>query len=231
MSNFSKKEYEKIIRNFKKERFNFINNFKSNDSKKIFLRHDVDFSLEYALEIAEINSKNNISATFFFMISNNFYNLASIYSKNLVNKISNLKQSISLHFDPEIYTNIHSGLKKELKIFENLFGKKLKIISIHRPRKFLDKGIKFKNINHTYEDKYFKHTKYISDSKGAFFYDDPRSSKILKSHLNIQLLIHPIWWIEKGNTATQKLNSFLLKKNYFLNNEIALNVKLYKNLS
>tara|TARA_B100001175_G_C19377276_1_gene574774 strand:+ start:285 stop:986 length:702 start_codon:yes stop_codon:yes gene_type:complete len=227
--NFSKKEYIKILKNLKKNKFVFTNFSKFDNFKKVFLRHDIDFSLEYALEIAEVNFNNKVSATFFFMLSNNFYNLSSKNSKKIVKLIKKLKQNISLHFDPEIYKNFKTGLKQEVAIFENLFKTKVRIISIHRPRKFLNKKIKFKNIKHTYEDFYFKNVKYISDSNGNFFYDDPRDENILTNELSIQLLIHPIWWCLKGNSPSEKLTDFLKKKTDFLNNELVKNVKTYKN--
>ena len=46
--------------------------------------------------------------------------------------------------------------------------------------------------NHTYQDKYFKKIKYISDSGGKDVTNEV--SKLILDDEPLQLLIHPLWW-------------------------------------
>ena len=40
----------------------------------LLLRHDIDFSVDYAYQIAKLESKLKINSTFFFMLTSNMYN-------------------------------------------------------------------------------------------------------------------------------------------------------------
>jgi hypothetical protein len=50
---------------------------------------------------------------------------------------------------------------------------------------------------------------YISDSTGRWRYGQPLESAAFKARKPIQLLTHPIWWIQEGETANQKLERWL----------------------
>lgn len=65
--------------------------------------------------------------------------------------------------------------------------------------------------------------KYFSDSNGEFKYGNPLQSKDFKHLNNIQLLIHPIWWIDKNlnrDLLIKKLKGDMLKgiEKYLTNN-------------
>jgi hypothetical protein len=50
---------------------------------------------------------------------------------------------------------------------------------------------------------------YISDSTGIWRYGHPLESEAYKARKPIQLLTHPIWWMQQGETALQKLERWL----------------------
>ena len=109
---------------------------KKNYHNNVLLRHDIDFSLEHALKIAEFEFKKKINSTYFFMSSSNMYNLFSKKNIEIVKKIKKFGHKISLHFDPTNYQNLTFFLT-EKNTFEKIFNVKLDIVSIHRPNKFL----------------------------------------------------------------------------------------------
>ena len=117
--------------------FNFHNSFMNLSAGDIYLRHDIDFSLEDGLKIAKLENELNIKANFFFMLTSEMYNPLSKNSSLIIDKIRDMGHSISLHFDPTVYENLDMGFKKEREIFETHFKTSLEIISIHRPRDFL----------------------------------------------------------------------------------------------
>jgi hypothetical protein len=134
-----------------------------------------------------------------------------------------------LHFDPTIYTNKEKGLKLEIDIFQNLFNEKIKIISLHRPSSNLlgSKNLDTLSFPNTYEDRFFKDISYFSDSRGQFKFGNPLNSNDFKNSQNMQLLIHPIWWIGDGLSVNDRLNWFKEYKMKSIENNLKNNFDFY----
>ena len=193
----------------------------------LLLRHDIDFSPDYALKIAKIESKLNVQATYFIMLTSNMYNFLSSHNQKLVKDIIDLGHKVSLHFDPKAYENVDKFLE-EKNIFENITNNYVDIVSVHRPGLLLkNNNVSLSGVKHTYQDSYFKKMKYISDSgcKNIF----PQLSEYLKNSrkFGLHLLIHPIWWASEGSNPTEKLNQWRKIKHNFLKLEIKKNCKIY----
>ncbi len=224
-------DYEFYINRFKTNKYEsvFFSEFNSKNKNQLLLRHDVDQDCSIAHELSIVERKLNVKSTYFFLLSNNSYNLISSENIKIVNKIKNNGHKISLHFDPTIYENITDGLKKEINIFEQTFNEKVNIISYHRPpKKYLAFGNKkILNITSTYDDKFFNKTKYFSDSRGRFNYGNPLDSDEFKKGLNIQLLTHPIWWIGGGNNVNERLKWFKKHKIDTIEKSLSDNLDFY----
>lgn len=55
----------------------------------IILRHDVEFSPERALRLAEVEARENAHSSYFFQLTNNAYNTLSAKNKNILWIIKN----------------------------------------------------------------------------------------------------------------------------------------------
>jgi len=222
-SNFLKKFINKNYRTV------FFDEYNLSGSNQLILRHDIDQDCEIAYKLSCIENQLNIKSTYFFLLRNNSYNLISEENVNFVNKIKDNGHLISLHFDPTLYKNVNKGLKKEIDVFENIFNEKVKIISLHRPLKNMlgSENMKVLDFPNTYEDIFFKKTKYFSDSRGEFRYGSPFDSFEYKQGYNIQLLVHPIWWIGEGITVEERINWFRKHKNNNLENSLKNNFDFY----
>lgn len=197
------------------------------NSNSLLLRHDIDFSIEYAYELAKAEYSLKIQSTFFFMLSSDMYNLISTHNQKLVNEIINMNHKVSIHYDLNSYKNFDNFIYKK-KLFENIFHSKVDIVSIHRPGNFLfNNNSKIAGIPHTYQDVYFKQIEYISDSGGRDVF--PSIHKYLNSprRTGLQLLIHPIWWVTDKKSVKVILNSWRAKHLSFLTSEIKNNCKTY----
>ncbi|MBW3041846.1 hypothetical protein [Prochlorococcus marinus] len=197
-------------------------------NKIINLRHDIDFSLEEALKIAILENKINIKANYFIMLTSNTYNPLSQYNQDIIKQIKELGHNISLHFDPEAYQDIDNGLINEKEIFERYFQVKIKLVSLHRPGKFLNNNNrKLPNVDHTYQDKYFKSMCYYSDSAGV----DIRKKIDLNTKQNIKkqfhILIHPIWWTNVTSSPTETLLKWIKLHEEFIILETKKNCKSF----
>ncbi|MDB6097040.1 MAG: hypothetical protein JWM09_1318 [Francisellaceae bacterium] len=168
----------------------------------LILRHDVDFSLDYALEMAEIEFKNNIKSIYFVLTSSEFYNIHSVSNRRAMQQILKFGHEIGLHFDASIYPendqNLENYASNECNLIEDIIGHPLRFISFHRPPpKFLGLKYKFANRINTYQKKYFHDMGYCSDSTGIWRFGSPTENESFIKKQALQLLTHPIWWVKK----------------------------------
>lgn len=226
------KDIETLLSAFLNEGYEFVSFEELKDSKnKITLRHDIDFDLEAAYKMATIENKLNIKATYFFLVTNDSYNLFSKINAEYVHLIKALGHTVSIHFDPTIYTDFKEGFIKEKTLFEAVFDVKVTTISLHRPNDFFQEYDQpFHNCDHTYMKKYFKDIKYISDSTGVFRYGHPLDSEEFKNKDSIHLLLHPIWWFFEGEKNTDKLTSFYKHRTRQLKDHYAKNCKPFNGI-
>ena len=67
------------------------------------------------------------------------------------------------------------------------------VISYHRPTRDVF-GLKFEFFANTYENRFFKDIKYLSDSKKNWREGCPCQAILEGKYQQLQLLTHPIWW-------------------------------------
>ena len=225
---FSADQYKVIIESVLENGLVSSTDWMQNSSTSVyFLRHDIDFCVDSARDTAELEKNIGVSSTYFFMMSSNMYNVFSKRNQCLISEIKEMGHKISLHFDPTAYNTL-DAFHLEKNSFESLFGVNVDIVSIHRPGPFSDNNnISLFGVRHTYQDKFFKQMKYISDSGGV----DPSNS--VKDYLSdkegkgLQLLLHPIWWQSKSKGATETLNEWTNKHNNLIKSEVRSNCKTY----
>ena len=222
------KDYSIFLTKLKKKyKFKFFNE-KISKYNNIILRHDVDYHIDYALRIAQLEKNLKIKSTYFFLLRSDFYNLISHDNVGKIRVIKKLGHEISIHFDTKIYNRkIKENFFKEKSYFENVFNTKVKVISFHRPQKKYLYAPNFFGTSHAYQKKYMLDIKYFSDSKNNFLYGNPLSSTEFERNKSMQILIHPIWWVSNFKKKSKGKFLDLLKhkresliKNLELNSEI-----------
>ncbi len=71
--------------------------------KQILLRHDVDLSLDYALDMALLEKDNNIHATYYILLHSDLYDALSPKGTERVRAIKEAGHEIGLHVDTRYY--------------------------------------------------------------------------------------------------------------------------------
>lgn len=211
---FTLDDFEKLIKTALGNGY-YFSGYKNSlfDKNQIILRHDVDFSLEKAYEMAEIENSFGVKATYFILITSNFYNVLNKKSKKIIKKIIQLGHNIGLHYDEMNYDDesleIKDIINSEVNILESIFEIKISSVSMHRPSKaILNANIKFDSLINTYSDDFFKKIEYISDSrmnwkKNPFdFVGKPNKGPL-------QLLVHPFWYNTFEKDILSCFNDFL----------------------
>ena len=221
-------EYVRILTEIKCLDYSFEKFSHNKKDHAAILRHDIDFCVPSALKIAKIEYEQSIRATYFFMVSTNAYSIGSLASRKIIEEIRSLGHTVSLHFDPAIYDDIDKGFATEKLFLESLFDVEITSVSLHRPRGFIDNNNrKLDRVSHTYEDKFFRDMKYISDSGGRFSYGHPLDQPELQEGKNLHLLFHPIWWVNSGDTQSEKLRKWQTRYFDFINEETSLNCNTF----
>ncbi len=203
------------------------------DKPHLILRHDVDMSLDAALNIGLIEKDLSVSSTYFVLLRSEMYNLFTPSSKHIIESLMKLGHRIGLHFDASLYEDSYISLDeaayKECSILEEWIGAPVNIISFHRPAsKLLGLDKKLAGRNHTYQPHFFQHMGYYSDSRGAWYHGNPIESSTVKEKLAIQLLTHPIWWQDDSKETVQgALDKFCGDRANILRNELANNCQTY----
>lgn len=186
------------------------------DEKTVILRHDVDYSLEKAAQMSEIEKKMHVEGTYFILLSTNFYNVHSKESKMYIGNIIKNGGNIGLHFDETQYTisseeNIKAYVHHEIEMLSNIIERKINVVSMHRPSKeFLSSNIKFENVINSYGDIFCREMKYVSDSRRFWRenIDEIIEGKIYK---RLHILTHPYWYMEdKEKSLKQTLRENIL---------------------
>lgn len=225
---FSEPEFRALIEAFSGAGYRFADFTDYGQSGNLILRHDIDFSLDYAVRIAELEAELGARATYFFMLSGNFYNPLSQRGRAALRTIRSLGHTISLHFDPVAHADLESAFDREKRIFEETFEVEIEVVSIHRPGAFLDdRNRRLGACLHTYQDALFRDIKYVSDSGGAFKHGHPLDSDAFRARSTIHLLLHPIWWVTPPGTPSEKLARWLRSSVEFMQEETAFNCRAY----
>jgi len=230
---FSLRHYQEILDLFKERgyKFCFFSEAPDKKTKKVYLRHDIDYSPETALRLAQIEYQKKIHSTYFIRLSAPFYNIFESKNAKIIKKIINLGHQIGLHFEINLSKKtIEREITNQIKVIQLYFDIE-KIVSFHRPPKYI-LNQKFKNFISSYEAKFFKEIKYLSDSCGhESLWKEGCVCQWLKSQScprDLQILIHPIWWGRKEKDPNKYLHQYLKGKVKYLDNSLAKNLKIYK---
>jgi hypothetical protein len=183
--------------------FSFYSKNNSYKDKTIILRHDVEFSVLIALEMAKIEKQLGIQSTYFVQLHGDFYNALESNTYNSIKEIESLGHQLALHFDAHFWgVSKEEELERFLEIDKNTFSTYFKVepkeFSFHNNNEFTLSCSKdtYAGMINVYAEKYKKEVKYCADSTGFWRYE------ILEERLReandkvLQVLIHDGMWQE-----------------------------------
>lgn len=159
----------------------------------VFLRHDVDLSLDAALRMAELEHDLEATATYFLMTESVFYNLASTEGVAALVRLRELGHRVGLH---AVFPN--AALDERFD----------PVVAWHNPDpEYMRAPIT--GATNVMEEPYFDPATYRSDSnqhwRSACPHDDLRAGAFPW----LQLLTHPEIWAYEGATMGQTMRAML----------------------
>jgi hypothetical protein len=159
----------------------------------IFLRHDIDLSLDAALHMAEAEAELGVLATYLLMTESVFYNLASSEGTEAITRLRELEHAVGLH---AVYPTVE---------LDDRFDP---VVSWHNPNPeyMSDKVAGAINV---YAEPYFSLPAYRSDSNQHWRSGCPHEELPGGGFPWLQILVHPEIWVYPGATMAQTMKAML----------------------
>lgn len=159
----------------------------------LFLRHDVDLSLEAALELAELESEAETQATYFLMTRSVFYNLASAEGERALARLRELGHRVG-----------HHAVNPNL----DLDGRFDPVVAWHNPDPAFMAGLVEGAVN-VMSEPWFSRDNYRSDSNHYWRAGCPHAELAAGEFEWLQLLTHPEIWVYPGETMRETMHAML----------------------
>jgi hypothetical protein len=159
----------------------------------LFLRHDVDMSLEAALAMAELEAERGVVATYFLMTRSDFYNLDSRGGVAALARLRELGHRVGLH-----------GVHPDATLDDRFDP----VVAWHTPDPdFMTQPID--GAVNVMQEPYFQPGRYRSDSNQHWRSGCPHESLARGDFEWLQLLVHPEIWVYPGSTMRETMEAFL----------------------
>jgi hypothetical protein len=159
----------------------------------LFLRHDVDLSLDAALKMARLERQHGATATYFLMTESVFYNLASSEGRSAIEELRKLGHAVGLHA-------IHPRFAKDARFDA--------VMAWHNP----DPEYVFEPVAgavNVMQPPWFTQGHYRSDSNRHWREGCPHDELRVAAFEWLQLLVHPEIWVYSGTTMRETMESML----------------------
>lgn len=233
-TDFSRAAYANLIDAFRALDYSCVDFATAEPQQRhLILRHDVDMSLELALDMAMLEAELQVQSIYFVLMGSEFYNLFSRIGRRSLAAIIRVGHQIGLHFDPSLYpagrAELDTAAAEEVAILQDLLGQPVKMLSFHRPAQALlgDPDL-VGGVAHAYQPRFFKSMGYVSDSRGRWGHGHPLDHAAIADGKALQLLTHPIWWMSGQNDAQRALDDFLSKRLGDLDEALADNCDVHE---
>jgi hypothetical protein len=159
----------------------------------LFLRHDVDLSLEAALTLAEVEAEENVQSTYFLMTQSVFYNLASAPGEATLERLRALGHAVGLH---AVWPRAELDARFD------------PIVAWHNPDpRYMSEEIDV--AANVMSPPFFSREHYRSDSNQSWRSGCPHEALARGDFEWLQLLTHPEIWVYEGSSMRETMESML----------------------
>jgi peptidoglycan/xylan/chitin deacetylase (PgdA/CDA1 family) len=166
------------------------------------LRHDVDLSLEAAVEMARIEAERGVEATYFLLAGSPLYNPLEPAARKRIRELEGLGHDVGLHFSTHSYwpetrrpedRELAAWVRAEQEVLDAVAGDPVNVVSFHVPPEWvLDRPIE--GVASTYAPAVFSEIGYVADSSQRWRREPPLSEPLPD---RVQVLVHPGLWGEE----------------------------------
>lgn len=159
----------------------------------LFLRHDVDLSLEAALALAELEADEGARSTYFLMTQSVFYNLDSPAGGSALERLRELGHAVGLH---AVWPRAELDSRFDA------------VVAWHNPDPpYMSDAVD--GAQNVMATPYFAPENYRSDSNQRWRHGCPHEELARGDFEWLQLLTHPEIWVYEGSTMRETMESML----------------------
>jgi len=173
--------------------YRFVSFDREPQAGDIFLRHDVDLSLEAAIALAELEQERGARATYFLMTESAFYNLDSQLGRDTLGRLRELGHAVGLHA-------VHPRAQFDARFDPVLAWHNPDAEFVHDP---VDGAV------NVMQPPWFTRGKYRSDSNQHWREGCPHEELRTGAFEWLQLLVHPEIWVYDGGTMGETMRAML----------------------
>jgi hypothetical protein len=190
---FDLRHYGEILEAAKSGGYRFTTFGEPPARRDIFLRHDVDLSLDAALRMAELEAEHGVVTTYLLMAESVFYNLASHEGVEAIERLRGLGHAVGLH---AVYPNVELDERFD------------PVVSWHNPEAEYMSATITGAVN-VYGEPYFDRATYRSDSNQHWRAGCPHEELRGGGFPWLQILVHPEIWVYEGATMGLTMRAML----------------------
>lgn len=249
---FSYDEYN-IILNRVREKLPIVDYaevIRENLDEYCVVRHDIEFSLERAYQLALVEQKIGVQSTYNIQVRNNNYNAFSERNIGLARDIWEMGHHIGLHVHMQgfnqgsditqlNYFQFVDYIRKDVENLSHYLDISIDRFVFHRPKPmWLKEPVIVRGLINLYNTWFFHYYEgnrpdnmevfYFSDSNHSWKWGHPltEQSKINNGKLpteikKLQLLMHPYSWTSKGYSNEDNFGSLIKEKNVEMKQSMA----------
>jgi hypothetical protein len=159
----------------------------------LLLRHDVDLSLDAAVQLAELEAEAGVAATYFLMTQSVFYNLASPEGLRALNRLRELGHGVGLHA-------VWPGVELDERFDP--------VVAWHNPNPdYMSEPLE--DVVNVMQPPFFDPDRYRSDSNQRWRHGCPHDDLARGEFEWLQLLTHPEIWVYPGTRMGETMRAML----------------------
>jgi hypothetical protein len=190
---FSLDHYRELLDAAKQGGYRFSSFDREPEQGDLFLRHDVDLSLDAAVQLAEVEAEAGARSTYFLMTQSVFYNLASSEGTRAMDRLRELGHALGQH-----------AVWPDAERDERLDP----VLAWHNPEPdYMSRPVGgFTNVM---EPPFFDPEHYRSDSNQRWRHGCPHKGLARGEFAWLQLLTHPEIWVYPGSSMGETMEAML----------------------
>jgi hypothetical protein len=193
---FDLKHYRELLEAAKASGYRFASFDRPPQPSDLFLRHDVDHSLEAALQMAQVEHELGVRATYCLMTESVFYNLVSHAGVYAHRRLRQWGHAVGLH---AVYPRFELDPRFD------------PVVAWHNPDpEYMSEPLA--GAVNVMEQPFFDPDHYRSDSNQRWRHGCPHDELATGAFEWLQLLIHPEIWVYDGATMRETMVSMLEAK-------------------
>jgi hypothetical protein len=211
---YSLAAYDRLLRFALEREYRFTPFAATSDEtgKSIYLRHDVDYALSAAIDLARVNAAHGVAGTFFLLLRGELYNLLNPHAVRQAEQLVALGQRIGLHYvipddAGKDLDHLANAVASDYRIFQANLPSVSPVVSWHNPTQDLMERTRDwepRGFLNAYHRRFGVSIPYYSDSNFRNS-SEALQRALANDHRALQLLCHPINWAAGGHSMLDVL--------------------------